>query len=49
MNEVYLGDGYHIVLDLRGQDNYTRIFLVPEVLDNLDAFRKRIDEEIQNS
>ena len=46
-NDKYLGDGvyasfngYHIVLDLRGQDNTTRIALEPSVLDSLFEYRK---------
>lgn len=38
-NNEYLGDGvyatfdgYHIILDLRAQDNFTRIALEPNVL-----------------
>lgn len=31
-------DGYHIVLDLRGQDNYTRIALDPSVMHHLKQF-----------
>lgn len=52
MIEDYLGDGvyasldgYHIVLDLRTQDNFTKIALEPAVLDALDRFRKRIQED----
>lgn len=44
----YLGDGVYasydglmIVLDLRGQDNTTRIVLEPETWDNLVRFAKR--------
>ena len=47
MDDKYLGDGvyasfngYHIVLDLRGQDNTTRIALEPSVLDSLFEYRK---------
>lgn len=42
MEDRYLGDGvyasfdgHHIVLDLRGQDNYTRIALEPAVMSAL--------------
>jgi len=49
--EEYLGDGvyvvfdgYSFVLDLRGQDNSTKIILEPVVMDALDRFRKRIEE-----
>lgn len=34
-------DGYHIILDLRGQDSYTRIALEPQVLEALDRYRER--------
>lgn len=47
MEDRYLGDGvyasfdgYHIVLDLRGQDNFTRIALEPAVMDALERFRE---------
>ena len=46
--EEYLGDGvyasydgYHIVLDLRGQDDTTRIALEPEVYFQLTRFAAR--------
>jgi hypothetical protein len=49
--EMYLGDGvyasfdgYHIWLDLRGQDNTTKIALEPAVLKNLNEFNKAIHE-----
>ena len=49
---AYLGDGvyasydgYHIVLDLRGQDNTTMIALEPPVLDALDRYRKQLKEK----
>ena len=32
-------DGYHIILDLRGQDSTTRIALEPEVIDNFDKYQ----------
>jgi hypothetical protein len=35
-------DGYHIVLDLRGQDSGTRIGLEPEVLNALGEYRHDI-------
>ncbi len=48
--EDYIGDGvyvtfdgYHIWLDLRGQDSTTRIALEPAVLDALNRFRDRIN------
>ena len=50
--ETYLGDGvyasfdgYHIILDLRAQDNYTRIALEPEVMNNLKKFEARVFKE----
>lgn len=50
--ERYLGDGvyarfdgYSIWLDLRGQDNYTKIALEPEVLSALDEFRREVRYE----
>jgi len=50
VNDEYLGDGvyasfdgYHITLDLRGQDRTTRIALEGPVLDALFAYRKRCD------
>ncbi|MCP4902636.1 MAG: hypothetical protein GY906_37200 [bacterium] len=49
--ETYLGDGvyatfdgYNIWLDLRGQDDFTRIALEPAVLDALNQFRDEIKE-----
>lgn len=48
-HDDYLGDGvyasfdgYHIVLDLRGQDSFTRIALEPPVFDALVAYRERL-------
>jgi hypothetical protein len=48
IEDTYLGDGvyasfdgYHIVLDLRAQGT-DRIALEPQVLEALDAYRKRI-------
>lgn len=56
MPEEYLGDGvyatfdgYHIVLDLRGQDSTTRIAIEPSVLVNLVNFNKRIKNEVANN
>lgn len=50
--EEYLGDGVYItfdghsfVLDLRGQDDFTKIVLEPAVMAALDRFRKRIANE----
>ena len=49
---VYLGDGvyatfdgYGIYLDLRGQDNTTKIYLEPEVFDKLKQFAKSLKED----
>ncbi|MFT5483313.1 MAG: hypothetical protein ACI9GW_001970 [Halieaceae bacterium] len=46
--DEYLGDGvyascdgYHIILDLRGQDSTTRIAVEPAVLEALDRYRER--------
>ena len=51
IEDKYLGDGvyasfdgWHIKLDLRGQDNFTVIALEPGVLAQLDNYRKRIEE-----
>ena len=51
--DEYLGDGVYasyagfaIVLDLRGQDNFTRIALEPKVIDALIRYRDRIDKEL---
>ena len=53
VSDEYLGDGvyasfdgYHIVLDLRGQDEFTCIALEPSVLRNLDAYRKQVDQAV---
>jgi hypothetical protein len=50
IDDVYLGDGvyasfdgYHIVLDLRGQDNHTRIALEPIVMEALVNYRDAIN------
>lgn len=44
-SDMYLGDGvyasydgYHVVLDLRGQDTTTRIALDPKVIENLFTY-----------
>ena len=49
MEDQYLGDGvyasfdgYNIVLDLRGQDDTTRIVLEPAVLSALDEYRNSL-------
>ena len=53
--EIYLGDGvyasfdgYYIVLDLRGQDNTTRISLEPPVFDALVLFKERVHAAIKD-
>ena len=53
MEDAYLGDGvyasfdgYHIVLDLRGQDDSTRILLEPKVIEALLKFRKLVNKRI---
>lgn len=52
MDDVYLGDGvyagfdgFYVNLDLRGQDQTTRIDLEPDVLQALDAYRAAIDRK----
>lgn len=54
IDDTYLGDGvyasfdgYHIVLDLRRQDDTTRISVEPAVLKALDRYRERLDEAIE--
>ncbi len=54
MKDEYLGDGvyasfdgYHIRLDLRGQDNTTYFALEPPVLDALENYRQRIIDSIE--
>lgn len=49
-HEQYLGDGvyasfdgYHVILDLRGQDNTTRIALEPAVLNALNRYVKSLE------
>jgi len=43
---VYVSfDGYHIILDLRGQDSTTRIAMEPVVLENLDRYRQKVREQ----
>ena len=51
--DEYLGDGvyafydgYHIWLDLRGQDNVTRIGMEPAVLKRFDEYRKSLKHRI---
>ena len=51
--ETYLGDGvyasfdgYHIILDLRAQDNTTRIALEPEVFNKLLKYRESLVAKI---
>ena len=52
MEDRYLGDGVYasfdgeyILLDLRGQDNTTRIALDPDVLIALDDYRMAVKDE----
>lgn len=40
-------DGYHVVLDLRGQDATTRIALEPQVIDALNAYVAFIAKQIK--
>ena len=49
LEDRYIGDGVYasvednyIILDLRGQDNFTRIALEPEVFDALIQYRNDI-------
>lgn len=49
VEDRYLGDGvyasydgYYIVLDLRGQDNYTRIALEPTVMRALKDYEEHV-------
>lgn len=49
MHKTYLGDGvyatfdgYAIILDLRGQDNTTRIYLEPAVMKSLHKFAESV-------
>ena len=51
MEDDYLGDGvyasfdgYHIILDLRGQDNTTSIALEPSVIEALLRYKERVYE-----
>lgn len=53
IEDVYLGDGvyasfdgYHISLDLRGQDNTTKIALDPRVVSSLESYIKRVKETV---
>lgn len=42
-DEVYASfDGYHIILDLRGQDSTTVVHLEPAVFDKLIRYRERM-------
>lgn len=50
IEDDYLGDGvyasfdgYHIVLDLRGQDSTTKIALEPAVINAFNRFVGRVD------
>lgn len=54
IEDRYLGDGvyasfdgYHIVLDLRGQDNTTRIALEPGVLASFGRFQADLARAIK--
>lgn len=54
-HDEYLGDGVYasydglyVWLDLRGQDNTTRIGLDPSVLKMLDRYRKRLAQLPEN-
>lgn len=54
MEETYLGDGvyaafdgYGVMLDLRGQDDTTRIYLEPAVMDALIVFKTRMRQKYQ--
>jgi len=49
IKDLYLGDGvyaswdgYHIILDLRGQDDFSRIALEPPVLSALNQYAAAI-------
>ena len=49
--DTYLGDGvyasfdgYHVILDLRGQDTTTRIALEPDVLLALNEYIERLGQ-----
>lgn len=51
LEDDYLGDGvyashdgYHIILDLRGQDGFTRIALDPKVLAALNRYSDRAQQ-----
>lgn len=51
LEDDYLGDGvyashdgYHIILDLRGQDSFTRIALEPQVLAALHRYEERAQQ-----
>ena len=50
--DQYLGDGVYashdgfgVILDLRGQDSTTRIYLEPEIFDRLVQYRDRITKK----
>ena len=54
--EAYLGDGvyastdgYNIILDLRAQDNTTKIYLEPSVLRALNEFDQQLQNELRES
>ncbi len=55
MDDRYLGDGvyasfdgYHVTLDLRGQDSTTRISLEPAVLIGLNQFVRDIEGKVSD-
>jgi len=52
IDDDYLGDGvyasydgYSIILDLRGQDSFTRIVLEPKVLQALNRYAERAESK----
>ena len=54
ISDAYLGDGvyvswdgYGFILDLRGQDDYTKITLEPEVFDELISYRKQVEDLVR--
>ena len=56
IDDVYLGDGvyasfdgYHIWLDLRGQDSTTRIALEPQTMIALISYNERVQRDIRNA
>jgi len=56
ITDRYLGDGvyasfdgYHVILDLRGQDSTTRIALEPAVFAQLEQYRRDIQTAIEEA